>query len=69
MLTSIVSATYSLGDFEAVLQAMSEGKIKPAGMITKKIRLNQVEDEGFSTLINDKDNHVKILVDVAAGLS
>lgn len=62
-------ATYSLGDFEAVLQAMSEGKIKPAGMITKKIRLNQVEDEGFSTLINDKDNHVKILVDVAAGLS
>jgi threonine dehydrogenase-like Zn-dependent dehydrogenase len=48
---------------------MSEGKIKPAGMITKKIRLNEVEDEGFSTLINDKDNHVKILVDVAAGLS
>jgi hypothetical protein len=38
-------------------------------MITKTIRLNKVEDEGFHTLINDKENHVKILVDVGAGLS
>jgi hypothetical protein len=38
-------------------------------MITKKIRLNEVEAEGFHTLINDKENHVKILVDVAASLA
>ncbi|KEY64143.1 hypothetical protein S7711_03437 [Stachybotrys chartarum IBT 7711] len=61
-------ATYSLGDFEAVLDAISQGKMSPAGMITKKIKLNEVEAEGFNTLINDKENHVKILVDVGAGL-
>lgn len=44
------------------------GKMSPAGMITKKIKLNEVEAEGFNTLINDKENHVKILVDVGAGL-
>ena len=42
--------------------------MKPAGMITKTIKLDKVVDEGFQTLINDKDNHVKILVDVGAGM-
>lgn len=42
--------------------------MKPAGMITKTIKLNEVEQEGFHTLINDKDNHVKILVDVGGSL-
>ncbi|CAH0039778.1 unnamed protein product [Clonostachys rhizophaga] len=63
------AATFSLGDFEAVIQAISEGKIKPAGMITKKIQLDKVEAEGFSALIHDKENQVKILVDVGAGLA
>ncbi|GAB0135424.1 hypothetical protein EsDP_00003763 [Epichloe bromicola] len=62
-------ATYSLGDFEAVLDAISTGKIKPAGMITKTIKLDQVVEEGFHALINDKENQVKILVDVGAGFS
>lgn len=37
-------------------------------MITKKITMNKIVDEGFKTLINDKDNHVKILVDVGNSL-
>jgi threonine dehydrogenase-like Zn-dependent dehydrogenase len=45
------------------------GKIKPAGMITKIIKLDQVVEEGFQALIHDKENQVKILVDVGAGLS
>ncbi|KIW34205.1 chlorophyll synthesis pathway protein BchC [Cladophialophora immunda] len=61
-------ATYSLGDFEAVINAISTGAMKPAGMITKKIKLDQVAEEGFKTLIEDKENHVKILVDVGAGI-
>ncbi len=40
--------------------------MKPESMITKKIRLDQVEEEGFKTLINDKDNHVKILIDMSS---
>lgn len=45
------------------------GKIKPAGMITKTIQLDRVVDDGFHALINDKENQVKILVNVGAGLS
>jgi len=40
--------------------------VKPESMITKKIRLDQVEEEGFKTLIDDKDNHVKILIDMGS---
>lgn len=86
-------ATFALGDFEAVINAISTGKsksrgflslsvlsesgkltfektgaMKPEGMITKKIRLDKVAEEGFKTLIEDKENHVKILVDVGAGI-
>jgi hypothetical protein len=43
--------------------------MKPAGMITKKIKLDQIVEEGFNALIHDKENQVKILVDVGAGLS
>ena len=35
-------------------------------MITKKIALDRVEEDGFRALIEDKDNHVKILVDLGA---
>jgi len=59
------SATYQAGDFQSVLDAISRGDMKPEGMITKKIKLDEVVEEGFHALINDKDNQVKILV--AAG--
>lgn len=65
MLTlSVTVATYVLGDFEAVIEAIASGKMKPEGMITKKVTMDKVVDEGFNTLIGDKDNHVKILVDL-----
>lgn len=39
------------------------GRLHPESMITKKIQMHEVEEEGFKTLINDKDNHVKILIE------
>lgn len=39
--------------------------MNPKGMITKTIKMNEIVEEGFRTLIEDKDNHVKILVDVS----
>ena len=42
------------------------GKLKPGKMITAKIRLEEIEEKGFKTLVEDKDSHVKILVDIAA---
>ena len=40
--------------------------MKPEGMITKKIKMDEVVEEGFETLIRDKDNQVKILIDAEA---
>ena len=33
-------------------------------MITKKIQMDEVEEEGYKALINDKDNQVKVLVEI-----
>lgn len=44
------------------------GDMKPEGMITAKIKLNEVAEKGFVALTEDKDNHVKILVDIGAGI-
>lgn len=55
-------ATYYQGDFQEVIDALSSGQLKPGDMITKKIKLSEIIDEGFQALIKDKDSHVKILV-------
>lgn len=34
-------------------------------MITKVIRPDQVAEEGFKSLVEDKDNQVKILIDMS----
>jgi threonine dehydrogenase-like Zn-dependent dehydrogenase len=60
-------ATYAVGDFQEVLDALESGSMKPHEMITQKIGLTEVEEKGFKSLINDKDNQVKILVQVGGG--
>jgi 2-desacetyl-2-hydroxyethyl bacteriochlorophyllide A dehydrogenase len=56
-------ATYVRADFQEVIDALSDGRLDMAQkMITKRIEMNEVLEEGFLTLINDKDNQVKILV-------
>lgn len=59
-------ATYQAGDFQDVMDAISEGKMKPDEMITSRIQMDEIE-KGFKTLIDDKDNQVKILVEVGGG--
>ena len=61
-------ACYALGDFESVIEAISKGMIKPEGMITRKIRMDEIVEKGFIALTEDKDNQVKILVDIGAGV-
>jgi len=60
-------ATYVNGDFQEVMDAISEGRLKPESLITKKIKLDEVEEQGFNTLIHDKANQVKVLVEVGGG--
>lgn len=47
------------------LTCLSLGRIQPASMITRKIQMDEVEEKGFKALVHDKDNHVKILVEVS----
>ncbi|KAI0411429.1 GroES-like protein [Xylaria grammica] len=57
---------YRRKDFEAVIENLRTGAIKPDGMITAKIKFENVVEDGIKRLISDKDNHVKIIVDVNA---
>jgi len=60
---------YQKKDFEGVIKALGEGKIQPADMITSRIQMDRLVDDGYWALIKEKDKHVKILVDVKAGSS
>lgn len=40
------------------------GSLKPEKMITSKIKLEDLVEGGIKALINDKESHVKILVEV-----
>ncbi|KAK0770555.1 hypothetical protein LTR75_017885 [Friedmanniomyces endolithicus] len=61
--TYMAVATYVKGDFEDVISAISDGRLDMCKkMITKRIGLDEVVEEGFKALIKDKDNQVKILV-------
>ena len=37
-------------------------------MITSKIRMDEVEEKGFKALVDDKDDHIKILIDIGLGV-
>lgn len=57
---------YQKPDFQYVIKAIGDGAMHPHKMITKKIKIDEVVEEGFRTLINEKDKQVKILIDVHA---
>lgn len=59
------SITYVDKDFDEVIEAVHYGVLKPKSMITKVIRPDEVAEEGFKSLVEDKDNQVKILVDMS----
>ncbi|KAL4886642.1 chaperonin 10-like protein [Aspergillus karnatakaensis] len=62
----IGAALYDEESFESVIEAISKGRIKPEGMITDKIGLDDIVEKGFKTLLEDRDKHCKILVDPQA---
>jgi threonine dehydrogenase-like Zn-dependent dehydrogenase len=50
--------------YEGVIEALRTGSIKPEKMITSKINIDGIVEDGFKPLIQEKDKHVKILVDL-----
>ncbi|KAF2190140.1 sorbitol dehydrogenase [Zopfia rhizophila CBS 207.26] len=55
---------YQRKDFQAVIDHLADGSLKPEKMITSKIQLENLVEGGIKALINDKESHVKILVEV-----
>lgn len=47
--------------FPAVMELMTQGYFQAETLVTKRITLDDVVEEGFKTLVTDK-NHIKILV-------
>ena len=59
--------SYSRGDYDSVINAISEGRISLEELqyfITSRIDMEDLEDKGIKELINFKDRHIKILVRV-----
>lgn len=45
------------------MQMMEDGKIEGyEKLVTGRITMNDIVEEGFNELINNKDKHIKILV-------
>ncbi|KAJ5982764.1 hypothetical protein N7451_012864 [Penicillium sp. IBT 35674x] len=49
-----------------ILANIRAGQLKPEDMITSRITLDEVVEKGFKTLLEHKNEHCKILVDVQA---
>ncbi|GKZ45208.1 hypothetical protein AbraIFM66951_007809 [Aspergillus brasiliensis] len=60
------SVIYEDPEFEAVIEAMWSGKLNPRALITSKIRMEDIVEKGFNSLIHGRDNQIKILVDISA---
>ncbi|OJI91196.1 hypothetical protein ABZX51_004261 [Aspergillus tubingensis] len=60
------SALYDESAFREVIRALSYGQLKPERMVTSKIKLDDVVEKGFQALLDNRDSHCKILVDVQA---
>ncbi|KIW30215.1 chlorophyll synthesis pathway protein BchC [Cladophialophora immunda] len=55
---------YLPDDFQAVIDAIASKQLNPERMITGRVGLHEVEEKAFKALIQGKDKHTKILVEV-----
>ena len=53
-------------DYTEVIKALGDGRLEPAPMITSKITMDRVVEDGFTPLMEEKNKHVKILIDCQA---
>jgi (R,R)-butanediol dehydrogenase/meso-butanediol dehydrogenase/diacetyl reductase len=59
--------SYARGDYEAVIQAMGDGRLpnnQLQTLVTGRINLEDTEKRGIQELIDLKEMHIKILVRV-----
>jgi len=63
-ITYLGAIPYVPGDFQEVISAISEGKIRhPERLISAKIPMEDAVSKGFEALLNNKSQNVKILIE------
>lgn len=60
---------YQRRDYEGVIEALRDGRLKPEKMITARIGLDDLVEEGYGALQGEKEKHVKVLIDMSIGAS
>ncbi|PLN86145.1 GroES-like protein [Aspergillus taichungensis] len=58
------AALYDEVSFKETVRALSDGLLDPTGMITATVKLEDVVEKGFKALLEERDRHCKILVDM-----
>ena len=56
--------SYHTADFESVISALDGGAMNVEEMITRRITMDRVVEDGILPLVHEKDKNIKILVDV-----
>lgn len=54
-----------IDELSIVLDAMSKGLVKPLELITRRISLDRIVEDGFEELLKNPDSHVKIAIKIA----
>ncbi|KAL1588736.1 hypothetical protein WHR41_02595 [Cladosporium halotolerans] len=58
---------YQREDFDGVIEALADGRIKPEKMITARIGLEDLVEQGYGALKGEREKHVKVLIDMSIG--
>ena len=58
---------YNDKDYRGVIEALGDGSLKPEGMITARIALDDLVEHGYGVLSGEKEKHVKVLIDMSLG--
>ncbi|NJC73440.1 2,3-butanediol dehydrogenase [Planosporangium thailandense] len=53
---------YAGDDYPEVVAALSDGRLSPGALITARVPLDEAVDGGFRQLLDNKDQHVKLLI-------
>jgi len=61
----LLSSQAYIDEIAAVLDNMSKGLISTSDLITSRISLDRIVEDGFEELLRTRDKHVKILVKIA----
>lgn len=59
----IIGCLAYVDDFPRAISLLADGRVKASDFITDRIALRDIVDEGFKKLIDEPDQHVRIIVD------